>query len=958
MLYQLPPLSDEDQFENLVRDILRRVYRDPGIERFGRKGQAQFGIDGISPAHSGVTFQCKLKDTRYAPDDQIQTKLLSEMEEEFAKTKGWTEPLTHFIFASTFKNDRVLQQKARSLSSSTTEVEYLGWDTINERVWEYAEELIPLYYPEFQIRRVPGFRQITTQLIEESQTISDKQKTLLALEYYRINDRADVVFQVVCNDMDVRNTKVMNEIHYRVQRLPASATLWLVGAGGSGKTTILYRTATELAQQDHVVFTLDLEADLRQSDLATILSLIKHRSVESCVLCVDNPAADEEMLETLLRELPNFTSKIHVILAERAHRYRALRRTGTLTYLHGDEDLEPINVRNPRNQREDVYQRLFTLLNVSEEDRAPLLDIVRNESLVYVNATYRILLELKKKRKIDFDFDWDDYRKSVSDLAAFREGYKYIALFYLFGVRTPFITFARVHGANESHQRGFLEKFRGQVNEPIIVNETRDESQRKITHLRTKHEIVSEIFFQEHSDIDKDELLKEWAEHTDFGSYAEAQALITIFGARKNYLADTPHVSFQTLIDFLLCGYLRDQIAQSPRLTGALQLGKYWLLTANGKADEAIASLESFVAAQPKDLHSRTELAKAYQQTNRLDQAERLLQEILDLAPDDLRARTELSKIYQRQGKLSLGESVLLELLQIDEDNFMDLTELAKIYQKQDRLAEAEAALAWILQIRPRDLNSRTELAKIYQRQGKLKEAEERLLESLAIDDKQLHPRTELAKIYQRQGKLKEGEDILMELLRLEPADLQARTELAKIYQRQGKLKEAEDVLMELLRLQPDNLQARTELAKIYQRQGKLKEAEERLLESLAIDDKQLHPRTELAKIYQRQDKLDLAARYAEESLSIDPLNNHAMSELLAIWMRQGEGEKAARRFIEFIDQSEYKFTRSSQAPVFRFFQCCRRFGMADQARQVYERFGSQLDERNIELFNNVFRDT
>ena len=68
MFYQLPPLLDDDEFERLVRDITRRVYDDPGIERFGRKGQSQSGIDGLSP-DSTSTFQCKLKDTRYETAD-------------------------------------------------------------------------------------------------------------------------------------------------------------------------------------------------------------------------------------------------------------------------------------------------------------------------------------------------------------------------------------------------------------------------------------------------------------------------------------------------------------------------------------------------------------------------------------------------------------------------------------------------------------------------------------------------------------------------------------------------------------------------------------------------------------------------------------------------------------------------------------------------------------------------
>src|SRR2546427_4295397 len=202
MPYQLPPLLDDDEFERLVRDILRRVYNNPGIERFGRKGQSQFGVDGIFPANSTITFQCKLKDTRYETDARIRAVLMKEMEEELAKTAGLSQPLTRFIFASTFKNDTNLQEKASSLSSDTLTVESWGWDTINERVWEFAEALIPVYYPQFPVRPVHGFRHITPHRIETSRINDRDQVNRLALDYYRINERADVVFQVVCNGVD------------------------------------------------------------------------------------------------------------------------------------------------------------------------------------------------------------------------------------------------------------------------------------------------------------------------------------------------------------------------------------------------------------------------------------------------------------------------------------------------------------------------------------------------------------------------------------------------------------------------------------------------------------------------------------------------------------------------------------------------------------------------------------
>src|SRR5689334_21670861 len=59
-----PVLQDEDDFEDLCRDLLRSHWKRPGLERFGRKGQRQYGIDildlgGVSPLHAA---QCKLRE--------------------------------------------------------------------------------------------------------------------------------------------------------------------------------------------------------------------------------------------------------------------------------------------------------------------------------------------------------------------------------------------------------------------------------------------------------------------------------------------------------------------------------------------------------------------------------------------------------------------------------------------------------------------------------------------------------------------------------------------------------------------------------------------------------------------------------------------------------------------------------------------------------------------------------
>ena len=180
---------------------------------------------GLSSGQSKITFQCKLKDTRYNVDSRLQKILSDEMEAEVGKTKGLQDQPERFIFATTFKNDRTLPEKAASLSSDSLVVEYWGWDTVSERVWEHAEVLIPVYYPQIPIRGVPGFKQITLKLIAGLKTDDDAKLKALALEYYRINDRSDLLLRVVVNNIDVRNDSAMRAVERAVADIGPSGTL-------------------------------------------------------------------------------------------------------------------------------------------------------------------------------------------------------------------------------------------------------------------------------------------------------------------------------------------------------------------------------------------------------------------------------------------------------------------------------------------------------------------------------------------------------------------------------------------------------------------------------------------------------------------------------------------------------------------------------------------------------------
>ncbi|UDM62541.1 tetratricopeptide repeat protein [Pseudoalteromonas piscicida] len=889
MSYQLPALADEYQFEKLVRDLLRRELDDPSIECFGRRGQTQYGIDGFSPSNSSVTFQCKLKDIKHNNDVKIVNVLKNELEKEVASIGSLPIPPSRFIFASTFKNDAHLQLLAQQLSNEFVKVEYWGWETISEKIWRYATEFIPTYYPYLPIVSISGFRQVTITEIERAK-LGGEECQKLALDYYRINDSDELVFKVVCNDIDIRNDTILDLVHKTLQSANQQRSLWLVANGGFGKTSILNRIAIESVSTYPYVFILNLEHRFNNNDEKALLSLLKYTvGHEPCLLCIDNPAANPDVLQSLIRQIPAYNSQVNIVLAERGHRFNSLKQDDTLVHFHGEEELEPIVVRNSYQQRKNVYQKLFSLLALDSEVSNELIPKGLNSNLGYVNATYSILLELKKRRKIDYAFDWSDFDKLTRDIPAYKGAYKYIALFYLYGVKLPVPLLEKVCGADKSQTNWLLERMQGEHNEPIVIQHYRDADLQKRVTLRTKHEIVSEIFFSEFPNLDKTELMLDLLSSTDFSDPFVVQAFVNIFGNKKVYIEQSQHIELGKLAALLLKEPLAQRVKLSSKFYQALHLGLAWSFLASGQEHQALSLLETFLAVNTNSLHVRTELSKIYQRQNKLGDAEAILLDLLKLDSNNLQARTELAKIYQRQNKLGDAEALLKEILNISPKDLNSRVELAKIYQRQNKLGDAEAVLLESLKIDSKQLHPRTELAKIYQRQNKLGDAEALLKEILNISPKDLNSRVELAKIYQRQNKLEDAEVLLKEILKISLKDFNSRVELAKIYQRQNKLEDAEAILLELLKLDSNNLQARTELAKIYQRQNKLGDAEAVLLESLKIDSKQLHPRTELAKIYQRQNKLGDAEAILLDLLKLDSNNLQARTELAKIYQRQNK---------------------------------------------------------------------
>lgn len=168
------PLSDKDEFEDLVRDLCALEWEDPNTERFGRSGQRQYGVDiyGLPIENSGIyrAAQCKLK--KYN-DPLTEEEILSDYNEA---ATHFPHELDNLIIATSGLRDTNTQILVDKINSTLAQENRFGikvwfWENITERLARYPR-LILKFYKDY-------YASLTTLMIAEE--LVDKPLRLMAI---------------------------------------------------------------------------------------------------------------------------------------------------------------------------------------------------------------------------------------------------------------------------------------------------------------------------------------------------------------------------------------------------------------------------------------------------------------------------------------------------------------------------------------------------------------------------------------------------------------------------------------------------------------------------------------------------------------------------------------------------------------------------------------------------------
>lgn len=115
--YQLPKFKNESDFETFCLDLFKAVFKDSSGDKYGRKGQAQHGIDLYFPRAKKV-IQCKVRSDKLT---------FAEVTEDIEKFKSFPHKDYEICFATTADRDKNLQDKCLKLNT-----QIYGWENLLE----------------------------------------------------------------------------------------------------------------------------------------------------------------------------------------------------------------------------------------------------------------------------------------------------------------------------------------------------------------------------------------------------------------------------------------------------------------------------------------------------------------------------------------------------------------------------------------------------------------------------------------------------------------------------------------------------------------------------------------------------------------------------------------------------------------------------------------------------------
>lgn len=145
---RIPPPKNWDEFECICQSALKIKWGSPNLQRNGRQGQSQAGVDIYGEDDLGRFVGVQSKNV--AAELKIDI-----VKEEISKAEHFEPPLSGFYIATTLPNDALLQREIRLLSiervkNNSFPVGIFFWEDIIQELIKNPQDF-SIHYPEIKL---------------------------------------------------------------------------------------------------------------------------------------------------------------------------------------------------------------------------------------------------------------------------------------------------------------------------------------------------------------------------------------------------------------------------------------------------------------------------------------------------------------------------------------------------------------------------------------------------------------------------------------------------------------------------------------------------------------------------------------------------------------------------------------------------------------------------------------
>ena len=149
---KLPAPASRDEFDKIATDYLRVSWKDPHVQRYGRNGQQQHGVDALgSVSH----LERRLGVAQFTAREAVGiSKVTSDVA---AMDQGFEDAPVLFLFLTATPTDATLQDFVREFSNARVAegkcpVDVMFWETIIDGI-AGDDSLLAKYYPSWFIEQ-------------------------------------------------------------------------------------------------------------------------------------------------------------------------------------------------------------------------------------------------------------------------------------------------------------------------------------------------------------------------------------------------------------------------------------------------------------------------------------------------------------------------------------------------------------------------------------------------------------------------------------------------------------------------------------------------------------------------------------------------------------------------------------------------------------------------------------